>query len=239
MVECVFTCCESQRVKVHQLHRWDVTPQEAIAIQKRLRSKVIPRGRVRRPRLIAGADAAFDKDSESVFAVAVVLSFPALEILECVSHIDHLTFPYVPGLLSFREAPTILRAFGKLRRTPDVIFVDGQGLAHPRAFGIACHIGVCLDHPVIGCAKSVLIGSYEEPKPPRGSESSLYGREGRVIGAAVRTRDRIRPVFVSVGHRISLKEAIRLTLACGKGYRIPEPTRLADHLAAEAKRERR
>jgi deoxyribonuclease V len=126
----------------------------------------------------------------------------------------------------------------KLKSDPDVIFIDGHGLTHPRAAGIACHIGLSLDRPVIGCAKSVLIGTYKDPAPSRGSVSFLYNREGRVIGAAVRARDRVKPVYVSIGHKIGLAQAIRLTLACGKGYRIPEPTRQADLLAERAKRSR-
>jgi deoxyribonuclease V len=213
-----------------------VTPQEAVAIQEQLRAKVIPRGRVDRPKLVAGADAAFDKDSDSVYASVVVLAFPSLEPVETVIVKDHVSFPYIPGLLSFREAPVLLRAFMKLKSDPDVIFIDGHGLSHPRSAGIACHIGLLLDRPVIGCAKSILVGTYKDPAPSRGSVSHLYNRESHVIGAAVRTRDRVKPVYVSIGHRVGLAQAIRLTLACGKGYRIPEPTLQADLLAEQAKR---
>jgi len=221
---------------VHRFHSWKVTPREAVAIQEQLRAKVIPRGRVGRPKLVAGADAAFDKDSDVVYVSVVVLAFPSLEPVETVILKDHASFPYIPGLLSFREAPALLRAFMKLKSDPDVIFIDGHGLSHPRSAGIACHIGLSLNRPVIGCAKSVLVGTYKDPGPSRGSVSYLYNREGRVIGAAVRTRDRVKPVYVSIGHKISLAQAIRLTLACGKGYRIPEPTRQADLLAEQAKR---
>lgn len=224
-------------MQVHRFHPWEVTSTEAVRIQELLRAKIIPRGRVGRPRLVAGADAAFDKQSEAVYACVVVLAFPSLEVVETVVHRDRVTFPYIPGLLSFREAPALLNAFLQLRLAPDVVFIDGHGLSHPRSAGLACHIGVSLDCPVIGCAKSVLIGTYQEPKPTRGSVSSLYSREGRVVGAALRTRDRVRPVFVSIGHKIGLIQAIRLTLQCGKGYRIPEPTRQADLLAERAKRE--
>ena len=224
-------------MKIHRFHSWDVTPQEALRIQERLQAKVISRGRVARPALVAGADAAFDLQKERVFAAVVVLAFPSLETVETVVHHDRLSFPYIPGLLSFRETPALLRAFMKLRHDPDVIFVDGHGLSHPRAAGIACHIGVCLDKPVIGCAKSILVGEFREPGLSRGATSFLHDANGRVIGAVVRTRDRVRSIFVSVGHRMTLAQAIRLTLACGQGYRIPEPTRQADLLAERAKRE--
>jgi len=219
-------------------HPWNVTPAEAIQIQRQVRAKVIPYGRLEVPRLIAGADVAFDKDSESMYAAAVVITFPDLERVESVTVKARVAFPYVPGLLSFREAPALLQAFGNLRHAPDVIFIDGHGLSHPRSAGIASHVGVLLDRPVIGCAKSRLYGRYEEPGQARSSVSYLYEKEGRVIGAAVRTRDRVQPVFVSIGHRIDLDQAIELTLACGKGYRIPEPTRQADLLAEQAKRQR-
>jgi deoxyribonuclease V len=224
-------------MQVFRFHSWDVTPREAIQLQARLRAKVIPRGGVRRLRLVAGADVAFDKHSDRAYAAVVVLKFPTLETIEEAVVQDRITFPYIPGLLSFREAPSLLRAFLKLKQAPDLIFIDGHGLSHPRSAGIACHIGVLLDRPVIGCAKSVLVGTYEDPGPSRGSVSYLYDGEGRVIGAAVRTRDRVRPVFVSIGHRIGLSQAIRFTLSCGKGYRIPEPLRQAHLLAEGAKRE--
>jgi len=222
-------------VQVHQFHDWNVTPQEAIKIQEQLRAKVIPHGQVKQPRLIAGADMAFEKQDEAVYAAVVLLRFPSLQIVETATHKDRLSFPYIPGLLSFRETPALLHAFQKLEHEPELIFVDGQGLAHPRAAGIACHVGVLLDCPTIGCAKSLLFGTYDEPKPTRGSVASLYDRAGEVIGAVVRTKDEVQPVFVSIGHRIDLQQAIQFTLACGKGYRIPEPTRQADLLAERAK----
>lgn len=226
-------------MKVRCFHPWNVTPQEALVIQEHIRDAVIPRGRVSRPTLIAGADAAFDLEKNQIYAAVVVLSFPALEIVETVVHRTRLRFPYIPGLLSFREAPALLGAFERLRHDPDVIVIDGHGLSHPRQAGIACHIGLCVDRPVIGCAKSRLIGEFREPGQDRGATAKLYDADGRVIGAVVRTRDRVKPVFVSIGHRIGLAEAIRLTLAGGKGYRIPEPTRQADRLAEQAKREAR
>jgi deoxyribonuclease V len=190
-------------------------------------------------RFVAGADLAYDRQSDTLFAALVVLRFPDLERVETLIGRGRATFPYIPGLLSFRETPALLRLFARLKHEPDVIFIDGHGRSHPRAAGIACHIGVLLDRPVIGCAKSLLTGTYEEPARSRGSVSHLHDDKGRIIGAVVRTRDRVKPVFVSVGHRISLAEAIRLTLACGRGYRIPEPTRQADLLAERAKRNAR
>jgi deoxyribonuclease V len=220
-------------MQVHHFHSWDVTPKEAIRIQQQLRAEVVPRGKVRTPNLIAGADAAFVENT--AHACVVVLTFPKLEIVESVVHQEKVTFPYIPGLLSFRETPALAKAFSKLQEEPDLIFIDGQGLAHPRACGIACHIGVILDRATIGCAKSLLFGTYTEPKRTRGSASSLCDDEGHTIGAVVRTKDCVQPVFVSVGHRIDLAQAMEFTLACGKGYRIPEPTRQADLLAARAK----
>lgn len=224
-------------MKIHRFHSWNVTPQEAILVQERLRAKVVARGRVPGPALVAGADAAFDQQMGRVFAAVVVLTFPGLEPVEMVVHRERLSFPYIPSLLSFREAPALLHAFEKVRHDPDVVFIDGHGLSHPRAAGLACHIGVCLDKATIGCAKSLLVGTHRTPGLSRGAATSLYDATGHVIGAVVRTRDRVRPVFVSIGHKIGLAEAIRLTLACGKGYRIPEPTRQADVLAGQAKRE--
>jgi len=220
-------------VQVQHFHSLDVTPKEAIQIQQQLRSKVVPHGKVATPSLIAGADVAFVEDI--AHACVVVLSFPKLDVLETVVHKEKVTFPYIPGLLSFRETPALAQAFGKLHHEPDLIFIDGQGLAHPRAAGIACHIGVILDRPTIGCAKSLLFGSYKEPKQARGAVSDLRDDGGGVIGAVVRTKDGVQPVFVSIGHKIDLAQAIEFTLACGKGYRVPEPTRQADLLAEHAK----
>lgn len=224
-------------MKIRRFHSWDVTPHEAVRIQEQLHAKVIPRGRVFKPKLVAGADAAFNLEAKQVIAAIVILTFPSLEPVETVVHRERLSFPYIPGLLSFREAPALLHAFEKIRHDPDVVFIDGHGVSHPRSAGIACHIGVCLDKPTIGCAKSLLVGTHRAPSLSRGSYTSLYDVNNCVIGSVVRTRDRVKPVFVSVGHRIGLAQAVRLTLACGKGYRIPEPTRQADLQAEQAKRE--
>jgi deoxyribonuclease V len=214
-----------------------VTPKKAIQVQERLRAKVVARGRVPSLRVVAGADAAFDPGTQRIFAAVVVLAFPSMEPVETVIREERLRFPYIPGLLSFREAPALLHAFEKVRHDLDLIFIDGHGLSHPRAAGIACHVGVCLDKPTIGCAKSLLVGTHRTLGLSRGATTSLIDEHSRVIGAVVRTRDRVRPIFVSVGHRIGLAQAVRLTLACAKGYRVPEPTRQADLLAERAKRE--
>ena len=217
-------------------HSWIVTPEEARHIQAKLRERVIPYGKINRVHLVAGADVAYDTSTHQMFAGVVVLHYPELCVVEAHRAVRAATFPYIPGLLSFREAPALLEALNKLTCIPDVVFVDGHGLSHPRQFGIACHIGVIIDRPVIGCAKSRLTGSYEEPAPTRGSTSSLCNRNGHIIGSVVRTRDHTRPLFVSIGHRVDLSEAVRLTLLCGEGYRIPEPTRQADLFVESVKR---
>lgn len=224
-------------MQIANFHSWDVTPKEAIQIQEQIRGRVLREGKVPSVQLVAGADVAYDKKTNTSYAAVVILRMPKLEIIEAHSLSTPTTFPYIPGLLSFREAPVLLKAFEKVQADPDVFFVDGHGLSHPRLAGIASHIGVLIDRPVIGCAKSLLTGSYRVPGLVRGSKSYLYSKTKQVIGAVVRTRDHTKPVFVSIGHRLELDEAIRLTMACGKGYRIPEPTRQADLLVEKAKRE--
>lgn len=222
-------------MKVKTLHRWDVTPAEARRIQDHLRARVARRDRLPRIRRVAGADCAFDLRRGRAIAGVVVYRFPELEELERASAVRPLTFPYVPGLLSFREVPALLAAFARLRHAPDLVFCDGQGYAHPRRFGLACHLGLLLDRPTIGCAKSRLIG--EEKMPPReaGRWTPLTDA-GEVIGAVLRTRCGARPIYVSIGHGISLARAVALTLAVTDGYRIPRPTREADHFVAALRR---
>ncbi len=241
-------------MKTLALHRWNVTTAEARAIQIALRERVELRDRFRRIRYVAGADLAFEQSapitwkrglrggSGRAIAGVVLYRFPELEEVERVSAVRPLRFPYVPGLLSFREAPTLLAAFARLRRTPDLIFIDGHGYAHPRRFGIACHLGVLLDRPTIGVAKSLLTGTHDEPGAKAGSWSPLLGanaeNQSETIGAVLRTADSLRPVFVSQGHRISLESTIHFTMAVADGYRIPRPTRDADHFVGEMKRAR-
>ena len=178
--------------------------------------------------VVGGVDASFSEDG--IYVAAVVLDYHTMQIVELATAELSLTYPYLPGLLSFRESPAILVALGKLSRLPDVLLVDGHGLAHPRRFGLACHLGVLLDLPVIGCAKSKLIGECSPPGDTVGSTTELIF-EAEMVGMAVRTRSNVKPVYVSVGHRVDLRSAVRITLACCRGYRLPEPTRQAHILA--------
>ena len=233
-------------MKVLRLHRWDVTPAKAREIQLDLRDRVERNDRLPRLRHVAGADVAFElaqpggwrRGQGRAFAGVVVYRFPEMEEIERVSAHVPLRFPYLPGLLSFREIPALIAAFEKLRHAPDLIFCDGQGYAHPRRVGIASHLGLVLDRPTIGIAKSILIGKYREPGARVGSSSLLVDeKSGEVIGAALRTRKGARPVFVSLGHRISLKTAVKLTLAVSDGYRLPRPTREADRWVGATRRD--
>ncbi len=205
--------------------RMPLTPAGAIRIQLVLRDRVIRQGTVR-PRLVAGADVSIRGD----VARAAVVVLRDLEPVEEAVAERGVAFSYVPGLLSFRELPPLLEAWKKVKTRPDVVIVDGQGLAHPRRFGLACHLGVLLDVPTIGCAKSLLIGEHEDPAPERGSWAPLIDR-GELIGAALRTQHGRNVVYVSIGHRVTLSAAIRVVLACAPRYRLPEPQRLADRLS--------
>lgn len=222
-------------MKARVLHEWKVTPGEAREIQIRLRGRVELADRIGRVRQVAGADVAFDLRGGRAIAGVVVFRFPDLDEVERVAVTRPLTFPYVPGLLSFREAPALLAAFARLKHAPDVIFCDGQGYAHPRRFGIACHLGLLLNRPTIGCAKSRLIGEHSEP--PRGAGGRAVLRDaGEIIGVVLRTRAGVNPIYVSQGHRLSLERAVELTLAVCDGFRIPKPTRVADHFVEMVKR---
>ncbi len=218
------------------LHSWQVTTHEAIAIQKRLREQVVTHTTVGDIRYIAGADIATSKDSPKAYAGVVVLSYPDLEVVEERGIEDEVVFPYVPGLLAFREGPALTKVFAQLRTEPDVLVFDGQGLAHPRGMGIATHMGLLLDKPSIGCAKSLLFGRYQEPEQAKGAWADLRDPHGNVIGAVVRSKPKTTPIFVSIGHRIDLATAIHLSLACTRGYRIPEPTRLAHNFVTRLSR---
>jgi deoxyribonuclease V len=216
-------------------HRWTVTPGQAIAIQKQLASRVVERRPREAIRFVAGADCAFPKGAEQCVAAVVLWDLEKRIVLEEHVAVRKLTFPYVPGLLSFREAPAVLAALRKLQRTPDCLMLDGHGYAHPRRFGIACHVGVICDRPTIGCAKSRLTGLHDEPDRARGSWTPLEGH-AVTLGTVLRTRDGVKPVFVSIGHRIDLETAEQVVLDCSVCYRLPEPTRLADRLVAAAKK---
>jgi len=216
-------------------HRWPDNYADAVALQGKLRDRLVTDGAPDDVRLVAGVDVSYDKGSELYHAGVVVLGYPGLEVVEEAWASGRSSFPYIPGLLSFREGPISLEAFKKLRNRPDLVIFDGQGLAHPRGFGLACHIGLLLDIPSIGCAKSVLVGEYREPGKRRGSSSALEYR-GETVGRALRTRDGVKPVYVSVGHRMTLEQACAYVLGCARGYRLPEPTRLAHLLVNRVRR---
>ena len=261
------------RTKV--LHSWNLSYSQAIALQKRLAHQVQFTPVKNPPKLIAGLDCALSKDSQQILAAAVVLRVPDVikglweplkladfELVETTTARQKLTFPYIPGLLSFREAPVCIAAVEKLQKQPDVFIIDGQGIAHPRRLGLAAHLGLFFDKPTIGCAKSRLTGTFEDPPPQKGSSSLLKDKKSwktetsheprarpqtqknafanpatndEIIGAVVRTRANVEPVFVSVGNKCLLKDAIKITLDCATKYRLPEPTRLAHQLVSKLK----
>ncbi len=215
-------------------HRWSLSPRAAVAVQRRLAARVVQAPPARELRFVAGLDAAFPPDGQQCLAAAVLLDLASLDVIEQTLAARPLRFPYVPGLLSFREAPALLAALRKLRHRPDVLMCDGQGLAHPRRFGIACHLGVVCDLPAIGCAKSRLVGDSAMPGVDKGNREPLtIGEE--CVGAVLRTRERTKPLFVSVGHRMDLDSACALVLAACDNHRLPEPTRLADRLVSQAR----
>lgn len=217
-------------------HSWSLSVPQAIRVQQRLAARVRWHGDRHGVRRVAGLDCAFTRDGARCLAAAVVFDLEDGMVLEQQLASRPLRFPYVPGLLSFREAPALLAALRKLRRRPDALMVDGHGLAHPRRFGIACHVGVICDLPSIGVAKSRLVGEHRTPRARRGSRAALRDR-GERIGSVLRTREGVKPVYVSIGHAIDLPSAERLVLRAAAGYRLPEPTRLADAAVARAKRE--
>jgi len=217
-------------------HRFTLSPAEAIALQKRMAAQVVARAPRAKLRLLAGVDCAFSADGERCLAAAVLWDLETRAPLETRTAWRPLRFPYVPGLLSFRETPAILAALRKLRgRTPDALLVDGHGYAHPRRFGVACHLGVLVGIPTVGVAKSRLCGAHDEPGEHRGDRTPLT-HDGDLIGSVLRTREGSKPIYVSVGHLVDLASAEKLVLAADGGFRLPEPTRLADRAVAEAKR---
>jgi len=218
-------------VKVRDIHRWDVSVAEAKEIQHSLANQVVKTGKLSNVELIAGVDiSGVNKDDISCGAV-VVLRYPSMVAVERRMVLMKIEFPYVPGLLSFREIPLILAACKQLSTTPDLFIADAQGIAHPRRLGLASHLGLVLDMPTIGCAKSILCGQYGDLGDEPGDCVSLVDRD-EVVGSALRTKRRVKPVYVSIGHRIDLDEACRWVLACCRGYRLPEPTRLAHQSAS-------
>lgn len=218
-------------ITLHHRHEWLVTPQEAVAIQQRLRGLVRIGDDFTPPRRIAGVDVGFEDQNRTTRAAVAVLDFPSLQLVEYAIARRPTTFPYVPGLLSFREVPAVLAALEKLVSLPDMLLCDGQGIAHPRRLGIASHLGVLLDLPTIGVGKSRLVGSYEEPGEERGCWQPLYAGE-ELLGCVLCTRSRIKPLYISPGHRVGFDTARQLVLACTTRYRLPEPTRWAHRLAS-------
>ncbi len=210
-------------------HRWDLTPAEAAAVQRRMAQRVRQTPLEGEPRFVAGGDVSFFDEGRRLVAGWVVWDSLAESVVATASDVGDAAFPYVPGLLSFREAPVLLSALTRLELSPDVLMLDGHGLAHPRRFGLACHIGVLIDRPTIGCAKSRLCGHYKDPGSRAGASRQLLD-DDEVIGRVVRTRDGVRPVYVSVGHQLSLEDAVRITRSCCTRYRLPEPTRQAHQL---------
>lgn len=222
-------------MKILHLHSWSVTPKEAVALQRQLAGQVERGPPLPHAAHVAGADISYNRFSNLVYAGVVVLRTSDWSIVERQGLVQRVDFPYVPGLLTFREAPAVLAAFARLQTEPDVIMIDGQGYAHPRRIGSASHLGLCFDRPTIGCAKSLLIGTYREPAARAGAKTLLKDK-GETIGMVVRTRTGVKPVFVSVGHKIDLASAVRLVLKSARGYRIPEPTRQAHQFVNELRR---
>ena len=223
-------CGYNQGVKAARLHSWQVSTAQALDIQRRLAEQVSRSSEVTTPHLIAGVDISVGNTPGMATGAVVVLEYPELRLVETKVVQGRFNFPYVPGLLSFRESPLTLAACQKLTVTPDLVLVDGQGIAHPRRLGLASHLGLFLNTPTIGCAKSRLCGQYDEPGIEPGSYAEVVDR-GETIGVALRTRLGVKPVYVSIGHKVDLETAIQWVMNCCRGYRLPEPTRLA-HLAA-------
>ena len=223
-------------MRINSLHSWQVSSAQALDLQLRLASQVHRSNEVASPQFIAGVDISVERAQGMATGAVVVLNYPELRVVETKVVNGKVAFPYVPGLLSFREAPLTLAACERLSVTPDLILVDGQGIAHPRRMGLASHLGLFLDTPTIGCAKSRLCGSHQTPGWKPGSYAELVDGE-ETIGAALRTKLGTKPIYVSIGHKVDLETAIYWVLQCCRGYRIPEPTRLA-HLAAGGKLEK-
>ncbi len=215
---------------MRQLHSWDLTPQQAKQEQLRLRQllKQLP---LKNAELIAGVDLSFPRVDQG-YAVIVVMDIRSMQMVEYVTESSQISFPYIPGLLAFREGPAFLKAWEKLRSKPDVVMFDGQGIAHPRHMGIAAHMGLFLELPTIGVAKSHLYGKYKEPGLKKGDYEYLYDDNDQIIGAVLRTHSKFKPVFVSPGHMIDLESSIDIVMKCCTSYRLPEPTRIA-HLISQ------
>ncbi len=218
-------------MKLHHTHPWDLSPKEAITLQRQLQEHVLVADRFGAVRRIAGVDVGFEEGNTITRAAVAVLDFPSLTLLEYAVAREQTRFPYVPGLLSFREVPAVLAAMEKLSALPDMLLCDGQGIAHPRRLGIASHLGVLLDLPTIGVAKSRLVGSHAEVGEEKGDWRPLEDK-GEVIGCVLRSRSRVKPLYISPGHRVGLDSARRWVMNCLTRYRLPETTRWAHRLAS-------
>ncbi len=214
----------------NSLAKWNVSPADAISIQKKLASRVKICPLPHRTQWIAAADVSYSKGNDKLFAAVVLCHLPDLTVHERLAASARVTFPYIPGLLSFRETPLIIELCERLGQKPEIILCDGQGIAHTRRFGLACHIGLILDTPSIGCAKTKLVGVHKDVGPRKGQYQSLYYKKERV-GVALRTRTGVKPIYVSPGHLSDIPSSIRLVLRCCNSYRIPEPIRQAHLLA--------
>jgi len=219
-------------MQIHHLHEWDLSPAEAITLQKRLavQARFDDLLDVNAIHTVAGVDVSVQENISQ--AAVVILSYPALQVIETVTHRMPTPFPYIPGLLTFREGPVLEQAFLQLQTEPDVFIFDGMGRIHPRQMGIATHMGLWLDRPTVGCGKTMFVGDYVEPPPEAGTSAPLL-YHGQQIGAILRTRAKVKPVFISVGHRANLTSAVELILRCTTRYRLPEPIRAAHNAAGK------
>ncbi len=224
-------------MKTIDLHSWRLSPSQAKQIQIEFAPKVKSTNLFKIPKIIAGTDISYNKKDPIGYAGVVLLKADSLDIIEEFTLKGELTFPYVPGLLSFREGPLLIKLLQKVHPIPDLIFFDGHGIAHPRRFGLAVHLGLFLNSPTIGCAKSRLVGSYKEPDNKKGSVSNLIDENGFTLGSVIRSKENCKPIFISQGHKINLKDSIEWTLKCTDRYRIPEPTRLAHLLVNRFRKE--
>ena len=219
-------------MQIKKLHKWDLSYAQARQLQNSLAGKLCLNSMRFRPKIVAGLDCAFSKDKTKIIAAVIVMRIDDLTVIETCHAVSDVTFPYIPGLLSFREAPVCSKAAGKLKTIPDVFLIDGQGIAHPRRLGLAAHLGLFFDKPTIGCAKSRLTGTFSPVSPEKGSYSKLMDKN-EIVGAVLRTRTNVKPLFVSPGNLCSLKDAINITLKCTSKYRLPEPTRQAHQLVSK------
>ena len=222
---------------VHE-HPWDLSYKDAVALQTELREKLVLKGGPRAPRLVAGIDVSFARSHgpSACYAAVVVLRFPEAEVIEEAYAAGETAFPYIPGLLTFREGPIVLAALAEIAGEPDALMFDGQGICHPRGFGLAAHLGYLLDRPSVGCAKSLLVGEHGPLGLDAGETAPLLVT-GKELGAAVRTRDGVKPVYVSPGHRVGLDAAVAIVLRATRGRRLPEPTRLAHQAVTRYRKE--